>query len=46
MHLTAPMTRLDVDEEEARIAWVSKARCREVDPDQLFVRGAAQRKQR
>lgn len=24
MHLTAPMTRLDVDEEEARIAWVSK----------------------
>ncbi len=29
---------------EARIAWVSKARCRSSDPDELFVRGAAQRK--
>jgi WhiB family transcriptional regulator, redox-sensing transcriptional regulator len=29
---------------EARIAWVSKARCRVTDPDQFFVRGAAQRK--
>lgn len=29
---------------EARIAWVSKALCRSADPDQLFVRGAAQRK--
>ena len=29
---------------EARIAWVSSARCRATDPDQLFVRGAAQRK--
>ncbi|MFM8599267.1 MAG: WhiB family transcriptional regulator [Mycobacterium sp.] len=29
---------------EARIAWVSKALCRTTDPDQLFVRGAAQRK--
>ena len=29
---------------EARIAWVSKALCRSTDPDQLFVRGAAQRK--
>ncbi|WP_424743594.1 WhiB family transcriptional regulator [Mycobacterium sp.] len=29
---------------EARIAWVSKARCRSTDPDELFVRGAAQRK--
>jgi len=28
----------------ARFAWVSKARCRSVDPDELFVRGAAQRK--
>jgi WhiB family redox-sensing transcriptional regulator len=25
-------------------AWVSKALCRETDPDALFVRGAAQRK--
>ncbi|HZA11524.1 WhiB family transcriptional regulator [Mycobacterium sp.] len=31
-------------EAEARIAWVSKARCRASDPDELFVRGAAQRK--
>jgi WhiB family redox-sensing transcriptional regulator len=29
---------------EARIAWVSQARCRVSDPDELFVRGAAQRK--
>lgn len=28
---------------ESRIAWVSKARCRSTDPDELFVRGAAQR---
>ena len=31
-------------EAEARTAWVSKARCRATDPDELFVRGAAQRK--
>ncbi len=29
---------------EARSAWVSKARCLSVDPDELFVGGAAQRK--
>ena len=29
---------------EARIAWVSKARCRSADPDEMFVRGAEQRK--
>jgi WhiB family redox-sensing transcriptional regulator len=29
---------------EGRLAWVSKARCRSNDPDELFVRGAAQRK--
>jgi WhiB family transcriptional regulator, redox-sensing transcriptional regulator len=29
---------------EARIVWVSRARCRSTDPDQLFVRGAAQKK--
>ena len=28
---------------EARIAWVSRARCRSSDPDEFFVRGAAQR---
>jgi WhiB family transcriptional regulator, redox-sensing transcriptional regulator len=31
-------------ENGARIAWVSKARCRASDPDELFVRGAAQHK--
>ena len=31
-------------EAEARITWVAKARCRGADPDELFVRGAAQRK--
>ena len=31
-------------EAEARIAWASQARCRQADPDELFVRGAAQRK--
>ncbi|WP_413641501.1 WhiB family transcriptional regulator [Mycobacterium sp. RTGN5] len=31
-------------EAEARIAWVSRALCRSTDPDELFVRGAAQRK--
>lgn len=29
---------------EGRIAWVAKARCRSGDPEELFVRGAAQRK--
>ncbi|MGA9675709.1 MAG: WhiB family transcriptional regulator [Mycobacterium sp.] len=36
-------TLRSVDTEE-RIAWVSKALCRATDPDELFVRGAAQRK--
>jgi WhiB family redox-sensing transcriptional regulator len=31
-------------EDEGRIAWVAKALCRTADPDELFVRGAAQRK--
>ncbi|QCQ94079.1 WhiB family transcriptional regulator [Rhodococcus sp. SGAir0479] len=44
MHMTSPATRLDHEQAEARIQWVAQARCREVDPDQLFVRGAAQRK--
>lgn len=29
---------------EDRREWVAKARCRSTDPDELFVRGAAQRK--
>ena len=44
MHTTAAPTRLDGEEAEARIAWVTQARCKGTDPDQLFVRGAAQRK--
>ena len=48
--IVTPTTRSSVDspvrgaEAEPRIAWVSKARCRATDPDELFVRGAAQRK--
>ncbi|HKI42559.1 MAG: WhiB family transcriptional regulator [Mycobacterium sp.] len=30
--------------DESRIAWVSKAACRSTDPEELFVRGAAQKK--
>ncbi|MET0900985.1 MAG: WhiB family transcriptional regulator [Mycobacterium sp.] len=37
-------TPLPGAEGEARIAWVAQARCRGADPDELFVRGAAQRK--
>ena len=35
---------LQVAAGEARIAWVSQGWCRSADPDQLFGRGAAQRK--
>ena len=38
------MTHSIIPAAEARIAWVSKARCRSTHPDDLFVRGAAQRK--
>ena len=31
-------------EAQARAAWASKARCRATDADELFVRGASQRK--
>ena len=41
---TTADTILHGAEAEARIAWVSQARCRQTDPDELFVRGAAQRK--
>jgi WhiB family transcriptional regulator, redox-sensing transcriptional regulator len=38
------MSPFSVTPNEARIEWVSKARCLSSDPDDLFVRGAAQRK--
>ena len=38
------MTQSITSAAKARIAWVSSARCRSTDPDELFVRGAAQRK--
>ena len=37
-------SRSEAHTAEARIAWVSSARCRSTDPDELFVSGAAQRK--
>ena len=41
VHMTHPIHPAAA---EARIAWVSKARCRSADPDEMFVRGAKQRK--
>ena len=38
------MTAFSNPATEARIVWVAKARCHSTDPDELFVRGAAQRK--
>jgi WhiB family redox-sensing transcriptional regulator len=38
---SSPVRSADAEE---RIAWVSQALCRQTDPDELFVRGAAQRK--
>ena len=43
-NLVATNTTLRSVDAEDRIAWVSKALCRTTDPDELFVRGAAQRK--
>ncbi len=40
----SPRTVLRGVQDEGRIAWVSQAVCRGADPDELFVRGAAQRK--
>ena len=42
--LSTTTTTAQHRDSEARIAWVSQARCRQADPDELFVRGAAQRK--
>ena len=36
------MTQSAMSPSERRVAWVSKALCRSADPDELFVRGAAQ----
>ena len=38
------MTQLSISAAEARMTWVSQARCRFTNPDELFVRGTAQRK--
>ena len=43
-NLVATHTTLRSVDAEDRLAWVSKALCRATDPDELFVRGAAQRK--
>jgi WhiB family redox-sensing transcriptional regulator len=43
-NLVATNTTLHSVDAEDRLAWVSKALCRATDPDELFVRGAAQRK--
>ena len=38
------MDPFNIPQAEARSAWVFKAKCRSADPEELFVRGAAQRK--
>ncbi|MFZ2176199.1 MAG: WhiB family transcriptional regulator [Rhodococcus sp. (in: high G+C Gram-positive bacteria)] len=43
MHMSTTVRGLEVEQSVARIDWVVRARCRESDPDELFVRGAAQR---
>jgi WhiB family transcriptional regulator, redox-sensing transcriptional regulator len=43
-NLSAARNHLRSVDSDNRIAWVSKALCRQTDPDELFVRGAAQRK--
>lgn len=43
-NLTSAGNLLRSVEQEDRTAWVSQALCRATDPDELFVRGAAQRK--
>ena len=43
-NIAAAQGKLHSVDYEERIAWVSKALCRATDPDELFVRGAAQRK--
>jgi WhiB family transcriptional regulator, redox-sensing transcriptional regulator len=43
-NLGADQAKLRSVDAEERIGWVSKALCRTTNPDELFVRGAAQRK--
>ena len=43
-NIAAAHSTLRAVDTEERIAWVSKALCRQTDPDELFVRGAAQHK--
>lgn len=43
MHMSTTVRGLEVEQSAARIDWVVRARCGESDPDELFVRGAAQR---
>lgn len=43
-NLTSTGNLLRSVEADDRVAWVSQALCRATDPDELFVRGAAQRK--
>lgn len=43
-NLTSVGSPLHSVEAEERQTWVSQALCRATDPDELFVRGAAQRK--
>jgi WhiB family redox-sensing transcriptional regulator len=43
-NIAAAQGKLHSVDSEERIAWVSRALCRATDPDELFVRGAAQRK--
>lgn len=40
---TTPDYELGVESFRDRQEWVPRAKCRDIDPDKLFVRGAAQR---
>ena len=40
---TAPVRELGPESFHNRHEWVPQAKCRDIDPDELFVRGAAQR---
>lgn len=37
MYTATPSSRLDIEQAEAQIAWVTQARCREVDPTTNFL---------
>ncbi|MFC9763608.1 WhiB family transcriptional regulator [Rhodococcus jostii] len=42
--MSKPNRRHDLAHPAADLGWITRAQCREGDPDQLFVTGAAQRK--